>query len=117
MRSTVSPGVGFFLDEREFTGATTDSFTAIETYNNVKRFFGIMENTHGSNGLQWRVVVRATSGGNEEVLYGPTTLSASSKDAHMITGGAYFELRVEVKSAVAGNASSYKLQAAVTRKS
>jgi hypothetical protein len=115
MHISSSPGVSSFLDEQEFTGSTTDSWVAAATFNNASRFFSIMENTHASNDMEWRIVVRATDGGNEEIIYGPVGIVNGSKDATSLDGGAYYEVRVEVRSDVAGNAATYKLQSAVVR--
>jgi len=96
--------------QNSVTGETTDSYADAldwntEPYGNKTL---ILKNTHDSNSLNYKVLVRGTYDGQDCEEVSETTLPAGDL-ARIALNNAYARVKLQVKSATPGAASSYQL--------
>jgi len=92
------------------TGTTTDSYVAILTWQttHTPKKTIVLSNTGATNGLKYKVLVKAHSAGQQEEDVTETTLALSTKAAIQYEYP-WAEIEVQVKAALAGNQTTYQI--------
>lgn len=98
-----------YIEEYD-TGETTDSYADALDWDT--RGFGektiILSNTHSSNSLKYKVLVRAEYGSGQDIeKVTETTLVAGDKNG-IVLNDAYARVKVQVKAATPGNQATWQ---------
>jgi len=97
-------------DAESYFGVTTDAYVDVLDWgvDGLKGKTIIIANTGVSNGLLYKVLVKATWDGHPYEHVTETVLAAGAVDRHILND-AYGRITVQVKSAVAENSTNYEI--------